>query len=491
MKIFLTLLLCLLYNCKPNIDNSAVEKEIIFYNLINSDSSTQNWEWIQTLGAKTTSGTQINRGAVIIDSSDNSYSTGYTLGNIDDQTKTGIYDAFITKYDTDGNKQWLNLLGVSDSKTYSYDVTLDNSDYVYIIGSTDGNLDGQTLTGELDTFIVKYDTNGSKQWTKLLGTKHDFFSEYGNTYGYAIASDNSGNIYVTGSVDINGYSGDLDGIPLTGNSDVYVVKYDTNGNKQWTKLLGVSNEDSYGNDVLFDGSSYVYVTGNTSGNLDGETLTGYRDMFIVQYDLTGNKQWTKLIGVTNSITIGSKLAIGGNANSIYIFGCTKGNIDGESSTGSFGNFIAKYDSSGNRQWLKMLGEVASSSVNFSCSNLSNGDIAIDGEENVWVTGATEVSIDDQTITSDTDTYLMKYNSNGDKQGNATLIAAEETDSSSSYSSSDEESNQSGTEPFGLKIDSNSNIIISGNTTGNLLNQKLIGSKDFFIAKFKSESLVSE
>ncbi len=106
-------------------------------------------------------------------------------------------------------------------------------------------------------------------WTKLLGVAGK------ETYGYGIAADTSGNSYVTGYT-----MGALDGQTLTGDSDVFVVKYDSSGVKQWTDLLGVANQTTIGNGIAVDTSGVTYVTGYTTGALDGQTLTGVTDVFV-------------------------------------------------------------------------------------------------------------------------------------------------------------------------------------------------------------------
>jgi len=146
-----------------------------------------------------------------------------------------------------------------------------------VTGSTDGGLDGNTYYGKSDIFLVKYNSSGTKQWTKQLGT-----SEY--ELGIDVTSDSSGNIYVTGST----YGG-LDGNTYYGKSDIFLVKYNSSGTKQWTKQLGTSVKD-YGNGVTTDSSGNIYVTGTTSGDLDGNTSSGGSDIFLIKYNSSGIKQ---------------------------------------------------------------------------------------------------------------------------------------------------------------------------------------------------------
>ncbi|WP_082292522.1 SBBP repeat-containing protein, partial [Leptospira noguchii] len=82
--------------------------------------------------------------------------TGRASGNLDGQVLTGTQDLFVTKYDSGGNKQWTRLLGAAGISTTAYGVTSDGSGNLYTVGTTAGSLDGQTLTGTQDLFVVKY-----------------------------------------------------------------------------------------------------------------------------------------------------------------------------------------------------------------------------------------------------------------------------------------------------------------------------------------------
>ena len=54
-------------------------------------------------------------------------------------------------------------LGVSGADTEAYGVAVDSSGNVYVAGYTNGGLDGNTLTGVYDFFVTKYDSSGNKQ----------------------------------------------------------------------------------------------------------------------------------------------------------------------------------------------------------------------------------------------------------------------------------------------------------------------------------------
>jgi hypothetical protein len=146
-----------------------------------------------------------------------------------------------------------------------------------VTGYTYWGLDGNTYAGSSDAFLVKYLDNGTKQWTKQFGTSSTDLAD-------GVATDSSGNVYVVGYT-----YGELDGNTNTGASDIFVVKYNSSGTKQWTKQMGSSSRD-YDYGVATDSSGNVYVSGDTYGGLDNNTSAGYNDLFVVKYNSSGTKQ---------------------------------------------------------------------------------------------------------------------------------------------------------------------------------------------------------
>jgi hypothetical protein len=97
----------------------------------------------------------------MVDSSDNIYVTGYTYA-LDGNSSSGGYDLFVVKYNSSGTKQWTKQLG-SSSSDYAKGVAVDSSGNVYAAGYTEGELDGNTNAGQKDVFLVKYNSSGVKQ----------------------------------------------------------------------------------------------------------------------------------------------------------------------------------------------------------------------------------------------------------------------------------------------------------------------------------------
>ena len=169
-------------------------------------------------------------------------------------------------------KQWTKQLGTS-SDDIGRGVTTDPSGNIYMTGFTKGGLDGNTNSGRKDIFLVKYNSSGTKQWTKQLGTSYE-------DRGNGVTTDSSGNIYVIG----------VTGGIFSGGYDIFLVKFNSSGTKQWTKQFGTSSMDE-GTGVTTDSSGNIYVTGSTYlGGLDGNTSSGSYDIFLVKYNSDGVKQ---------------------------------------------------------------------------------------------------------------------------------------------------------------------------------------------------------
>ncbi|MDC0230314.1 SBBP repeat-containing protein [Deltaproteobacteria bacterium] len=304
-------------------------------------NSSGTKEWTKQLGS---SGRDSANG-ITIDSSGNVYVTGVTFGGLDWNTSAGANDLFVVKYSSSGTKQWTEQLG-SESTDTANGVATDSSGNVYLAGVTKGRLNGISNSGRTDVFVIKFNSSGTRQWTKPLGTAQ-------NDLANGVSIDSSGNFYVAGVT----YK-DLDGNTSAGSADLFVAKYNSSGTKQWTKQLGTSGRD-HARGVATDSSGNVFVAGDTYGGLDGNTNAGYNDLFVVKYNSSGTKQWTKQLG-TSSTDSANGVATDSSGN-VYVVGYTYGELDGNTNTGASDIFVVKYNSSGTKQWTKQLG---SSSQNY-------------------------------------------------------------------------------------------------------------------------------
>jgi hypothetical protein len=340
--------------------------------------------------------------SVATDVSGNVYVAGYTTGGLDSNPLSGqgSTDLFFTKYSSSGVKQYSRQLGVAGSITYGFSITTDISGNVYVAGSTTGGLDGNTLSGlgSTDYFLTKYNSNGDRQYTKQLGVANAV------TVGTSVAADASGNVYVAGYT-----SGGLAGNILmgtTGFNDFFVTKYNSNGDRQYTKQSGVAGANTYGRSVAVDVSGNAYVAGDTNGALNG-TLTGDSDFFVTQYDSSGVEKFTWQLGVANATTSGHSISVDAKGN-VYVAGETTDGLYGNQKIGTIDSFVVKYNGSGVPHFVRQLGVSGGTTIGRS--------VAIDTSGDVFVAGETEGQLDSNTLAGNTSYFFVtKYDNNGVKQ----------------------------------------------------------------------------
>ena len=106
---------------------------------------------------------------LVIDSSSNIYVVGYAGSGFDGNTGQGSTDALLVKFNSSGTKQWSRLYG-STAGDIGRGIVIDNSANLFLTGYTPGSIDNNTVGREregsesyYDYFILKYDSNGNKQ----------------------------------------------------------------------------------------------------------------------------------------------------------------------------------------------------------------------------------------------------------------------------------------------------------------------------------------
>jgi len=305
--------------------------------------------------------------AMARDANGNLVIAGITYGDFSSPTSAPSVtaNAFIVKYDASGQKLWTKQIGDAIIDTAAYSVAADGIGNIIITGITGSNLFGQTNQGNGDCFVSKFDPSGNHLWTSLIGGPDDDF-------GNAVAVDAGNNIYVTGQT-----YGTLTGAATAGLQDAFVAKFDPAGNRQWLRQFGSGGTDS-GESVAIDPYGYVFVAGFTDGSLDGNGNIGSYDLFISRFDPQGNNRLTKQLGSTDSDQATSITIVGG---SIYVAGNTFGNLDGKLNLDASGNtsdiFVIKYSASFVKQATWLFGTAQSDKL-FGVAVDSTGSIYLSG-----------------------------------------------------------------------------------------------------------------
>jgi hypothetical protein len=259
--------------------------------------------------------------SIAVDKIGNFYITGWFIGKavFDSIQLTGYgWDIFLAKYDPDGNCLWAKHSG-SGSNTHhiGYGVSVDLNGASYITGRFQGNAIFDTIHlasyGNYDIFIAKYDPDGNCLWAKHSG---------GNSpdAGSGISVDINGNSYIIGTF---AGSAIFETIQLTsyGSNDIFLAKYDPNGNCLWAKHSGGASSDA-GNSISIDADGNSYITGYFTGSATFDTTVlnsiGDNDMFIAKYDPNGNCLWIRNAGGTG-LAVGSCIVVDANKDT-YVAG---------------------------------------------------------------------------------------------------------------------------------------------------------------------------
>lgn len=334
----------------------------------------------------------------------------FTLKNTDKY----YADVFILKYDSNGNVLWAKTAG-GKGIDQGYGIAIDGSGNVYVTGEYGESISFGSIKlsnkGESDLFVAKYDTNGKVLWAKGAGgTRGD--------EGHGIATDATGNVYVTGYISEGATFGSLN-VTSGGSWDVFTAKYNANGDVLWVQTAGGYEADK-GINITTDRSGNVYVTGSydsysfTFGTIELKHYDG-DDVFIVKYDTNGKVLWAK--GSGGDINDEGRCIATDAKGNVYISGYFR------SSAITFGTFTlknkggediftVKYDSNGNVLWAKSVG---GNSDDHACS------IAVDGSGNVIVAGIYKSSMIEygesqrsNKTGGASNLFILKYDTNGNE-----------------------------------------------------------------------------
>ncbi len=352
-------------------------------------SFSQAWEWVETGVSDETD----NSNEVCVDNLGNVYVIGETTNEITfgsvELTSTKEKFDFLVKYNSNGEVIWaVKLLESDDTINELRGITTDDAGNIIITGffSNTISVSGIELTslGMFDVFITKFDSNGDIVWAKSAGGTH-------NDQAYDIACDGQDYYLATGFTD----DASFDDIQLIAtspnwNDEIAIVKYLSNGDVDWaTRAGGLSWDNPTG--IAYDGEK-LYITGFLSSRdadfgtdiLDCEGVT---NVFLAQMDPTnGVFDWAKVFE-TGHITVGVEEKQGPHIvvddNSIYMAGYYHDDFTfSESVTLNLDDdnaFIASFSKTGEFNWVKEITTTAELRPYPLSMSYSEGNIYLVGE----------------------------------------------------------------------------------------------------------------
>lgn len=372
------------------------------------------------------------------------------------QISKGSEDAFLAKYDQNGNYIWAFGLGNSAAETRErgWDIVTDASGNSYIAGAFNGTVDFNPLgtatpiaasNSLIALFIAKYNTNGILQWvTPISAQLNDVFTE-----GYAtIDFDSFGNLYVAGNFRGTGVNVNPNGTATTlnsiGNCDMFIAQYNnTNGVLNWVKQIGsVAQELVSPGALRCDNNGNPYFTGRLAGtnSVDFDPTAAIVNvinsaLYLASYDINGNLRYAK--GMSSGTGDGGHRVVFDNSNNVYFAGWMN-------NTATFGTvaltanaptpfadvFLAKYNNDLS---------VCSWALNFGGSGSTDNNICagliVDQENNPFITGQLygtnadidpSASINNFSSIGQNDCFVIKYTTNGQLWTNTITTTAIKT-----------------------------------------------------------------
>jgi hypothetical protein len=230
------------------------------------------------------------------------------------------------------------------------------------------------------------DSSISTSYIRLFGTTA---RDFANSSAY----DSDNNIYVVGQT-----KGDFETAQDSNNYDMFLRKLDKDGNTLCKFQYG-TNADDIASNIVIDSSNNIYVLGRTERDFDGHQVVGKKDIFIMKFNTSCEKQSSILLGTTEDEDP-KGMSIDNN-NNIYITGYTGGEINNQTSQGNGDFFITKLNSDLTKIWTTQDG--------------SNGkdwseDIAVDNKGSLYVVGSLDNDIEGETsVIGGEDCFIAKYN----------------------------------------------------------------------------------
>ncbi len=418
------------------------------------------------------------------DASGNIYVVGQFTSTVSQDaftlTSSGSSDGFIAKYNKNGQIQWLKQIGGATIEDPQNVVLSNDGNYIYISVQSNSNpvsFDGNNVagTGLNDIYIAKFAVDGTYQWA------HN--SAYGATAQITprLRVDGSDSLILTGKfiTGVTFYGGAISLADGSGLQQIFISKFDGNGNTLWAKKLTCTNNMTLIRSISVTASSY-YFSGLWAGDLTLDigvlSNAGNRDMFLYKTDLSGNGTWVrKVVGSGDDYCIRHKGdALGyqfltGYYNSPTLTADSTGALTSVltfPNAGSNDIFYACYAPDGTLQYARSYGSIGDDQGNNIFANSNH--VVIGGQ----YTGAISFGSFNLSNSGNTDAYMVETDRNG-----AVLSAKRAWGTSTDITKT-------------CNIDVNGTNIFCGdfisatlNIDGKILNNALAGVRDMFLVKF--------
>jgi hypothetical protein len=305
--------------------------------------------WSKALG-----GTSADYPRKLINTNDNGYMflgiTSSINGDISNSPGQGLGGCWLVKYSASNSMIWQKFIGNAQNQVFGYDILQMNNGNYMVAGSSQFTINNTTGNhGATDFWLAKLDVSGNLIWQK----------SYGGTYNESVSSITAcsdGGFLLAGSTTSN--DGDVSGLhgAVDFQSDFWILKVNSNGIIEWSKVLGGNNNDAVNSSVQLSDSSYI-ISGFTYSN-DGDVNNnhGLWDFWVVKLAPNGNVIWKKTFGGSQSEKPGSSCVT--DDGGIILVGYTNssnGDVVGASHGVAEDYWVIKINSLGSLVWQKRFG----------------------------------------------------------------------------------------------------------------------------------------
>lgn len=335
-----------------------------------------------------------------VSNNDNTYIVGSSLSatNISSpgshQPQKGQYwDGFLAKFDTNGIREWATYYGGEDNEE-AYSLCIDSIEKIYISGETISGNNIATIGSyqpnhanlgpdSYDGFIAKFNSNGVREWGTYYGGDNSDRIEDSKL-------DSNGNLIFLGTTNSsNNISTPNAYQEIIADTDGFLVKFDTNGNRIWGTYFGGNNYDFFYN-LGIDSSDNLYCFGQTTSTLNIATTGVFQEVYkknnlntdgcIFKFDPNGFKTWGSYFFPG---TYGGSVSKKGD---IYFTGIVENGFTATpnafiefQNSGNETTYLVKFNTNGQRDWATYFGGNGADYANVT---------AVDDDFNIYLAGAT-------------------------------------------------------------------------------------------------------
>jgi hypothetical protein len=316
----------------------------------------------------------------------------------------------------------------------------EDAPYSYVMADRNSNekvkvasrfvLNGNVLSFQTDDYKGTLVIDPELEWSTYYGG-------YGFDLGTVLTCDNIGNVYLTGAswFGLNITTTGSHQYANAGDFDAFLVKFDEAGNRLWGTYYGGPSTD-YGFGLACDANNRVYISGITTSYTGIATAgchqpasAGLGDNFLARFDTDGNRIWGTFYGGTGDEYNG--LCAADNYGHVYLTGTTTSTsgiaYNGHSNTynGGQDGYLAQFDTAGVRQWATYYGGTAEDAGDGVVCDLS-GNVYLGGHTRSFG-GIATIGSHQTALAGDVDNFLVKFNISGTRQWGTYYGGTEEDD----------------------------------------------------------------